>query len=132
MYKKIYISDDDDEVRFDYLSEPITFNKMLRPYKEITMKEYFDQINLWHFTYDGFFQLFRDEARAVMGTDYVVDVFCCFNEDAGYARATDHTGKIKFFRIGCEHDYELIDEDFCSYTYKCKKCGNVITMPNGR
>lgn len=131
MYKKVHVND--EEVNFNYLSEPLNFNRMPKPYKEITMKEYFDQINLWHFTYDGAFQLFRDEARAVMDTDYVIDVFCCFNEDAGYARAVDYcTGTMKFFRIGCEHDYELIDSDYISNTYKCKKCGNVITTPNGR
>lgn len=87
MYRKVYVPD--EEVGFDYLSEPLNFNKMPKPFREISIDEYFKQLNTWHFTYDGFFQIKNDEARSVVGNDMLTEVFCCFNEDSGYARAMD-------------------------------------------
>lgn len=131
MYKKVYVNDSD--IKFNYLIEPLRSNKMPRPFKKITIEEYFNQLSLWHFEYEDFFQLFGDEARLITEEDGLAKVFCSFNDDCGYARVVNtYTNKTSFFRIGCIHNYKIISEEPLTNTYKCSKCGNIITMSNGK
>ena len=44
MYELNYIKD--SEAKLDFLSEPIHFNKMPKPYTEISMEEYFFRLRL--------------------------------------------------------------------------------------
>lgn len=131
MYKKQYVPD--KEVDFKYLSEPLHYNKMPKPYKEINQKEYFEGLDEWYCDYSGSFQVLGEDAEKIFDSSYMAIVHCDFNGEAGWARAKDMTtGEYKFFKIGCDHDWELIDSDSLTNTYKCKKCGTIITQSNGR
>lgn len=131
MYKKQYVPD--KEVDFKYLSEPLHYNKMPKPYKEINQKEYFEGLDEWYCDYSAFFQVMDKDAEDMFGESCRANVYCDFNEEEGWARArSSKTGEYKFFRVGCKHDWGLISNDSLTNTYKCKKCGTIITQSNGR
>lgn len=132
MYKKIYIQD--DAVKLDYLSEPIHFNKMPKPYKEVSYKEYSAGCHMWHCEYSGFFQVGSKDAKDMFGEDcFYVSVYCEFNKEEGWAEAINNaTDEHKFYRIGCNHNWELTLSDSLTNTYRCKKCGTIVSKSNGR
>lgn len=124
---------DDGKVKLNFLSEPIHFNKMPRPYTEISMEEYFAGLDMWALNYTSFHQVIGEEAKSLGYEGRLVVVHCSFNGEEGFARLKiPGTNKYRFFRLGCKHNWELIESDSLTNTYKCKKCGTVIEVSNGR
>lgn len=123
----------DSEAKLSFLSEPIHFNKMPKPYVEISMEEYFAGLDRWALNYTDFHQVRGEDAAALGYEGRMVVVHTSYNGEEGFARLTvPGEERYRFFRLGCKHDWELIESDSLTNTYKCKKCGTVITESNGR
>lgn len=131
MYEFKYI--EDSKAKLDFLSEPIHFNKMPKPYTEISMEEYFSGLDSWALNYKDFHQVMGEDAKALGYEGKMVVVHTSYNGEEGFARLTiPGTNRYRFFRLGCKHDWELIGSDSLTNKYKCKKCGTVIEVSNGR
>ena len=131
MYEFIWI--DETKAKLPFLSEPLHFNKMPKPYTEISMEEYFSGLDSWALNYTDFHQVIGEDAKALGYEGQMVVVHTRYNGEEGFARLTiPGTNKYRFFRLGCKHDWELIGSDSLTNIYKCKKCGTTITMSNGQ
>lgn len=132
MYKFDYIINL-SEVKLDFLSEPLHFNRMPKPYVEISVEEYFAGLDSWALEYSDFHQVLGEDAKALGYEGQIVVVHTKYNGEEGFARLTvPGTNKYRFFRLGCKHDWEVIDSDSLTDTFRCKKCGTAVTISNGR
>ena len=123
----------ESKVKLSFLSEPLHFNKMPKPYTEISMEEYFSGLDMWALNYTGFHQVIGEDAKNLGYEGQMVIVHTSYNEEEGFARMNALGSKeYRFFRLGCKHDWELIGADSLTNKYRCKKCGTTITMSNGR
>ena len=134
MYKYQYVSE--EEVQFPYIESGCGFNSMPRPFIEITHDEWFRQTHMWAFQYYDYKQIMNKQDLVEMfGTDSgYAEAYIEYGISSAFVEVVKRYGNetiIKYFRIGCEHDWELISSDRISYTQKCKKCGSIRELPTG-
>jgi hypothetical protein len=135
MYKYTHV--DRDLQTFPYIESGYGFNDMPKPFTEITHKEWFTQTHMWAFEYYDYKQVMNKQDLVEMFGEDVgyAEAYIEFGCSTGFAEVIKRYGNktiIKYFRIGCQHDWELIQSDSISYTQKCKKCGTVREVPTGR
>ena len=134
MYELVY----KNGIKLDYCEQNV--NGIPTPFEIITEDKWRELRHKWHNDYYSYEQIhLKDQLQQL------------FNVDSGYAEAyIDYNNEyavaeiIKKFwqdremkqqrvyvKIGCNHEWELIDENRLSYTHKCKKCGTIIETPTG-
>lgn len=93
------------------------YNDYPRPITYIKPVEYFEAVNSYMIRYTDSRQIFNKG-------DCIKGLNLQFFDENGYGVETDYVeNKIKFFKIGCKHDYEEKKIRNQYYGYKCKKCG---------
>jgi hypothetical protein len=115
-------------------------NQFPRPFVEISEKEYWAGIHHWvgqAVEYrqvsaqadPAFFDVLNGDLL-VSDRNYVrgITVRIQWNHDYAWAVATykgtrDEVGTVRYFKIGCHHDYEHWSPAMSDQCYRCKKCG---------
>lgn len=94
------------------------YNKAPTGLKELTEKEFVEHFHAAPFNYVETRQVFDFEKGMLPITMYWVD------QSSGYAISFHYyDGKLRFFKFGCEHDWETTLRRMCYEEMKCKKCG---------
>ena len=134
MYKYTHV--DRDLQMFPYIKSGYAFNDMPRPFVEITHDEWFKQTHMWAFDYYDYKQIMNKQDLVEMfGTDSgYAEAYIEYGISSAFVEVVKRYGNetiVKYFKTGCNHDWELISSDSISYTQQCKKCGTVREVPTG-
>lgn len=135
MYKYTHV--DGDLQTFPYIESGYRYNDMPRPFTEITYDEWFKQTHIWAFEYYDYKQVTnKQDLVEIFGADSgYAEVYIQYGISSAFAEVVKRYGNetiVRYFRVGCKHDWELVSSDSISYTQKCKKCGTIREIPTGR
>jgi hypothetical protein len=115
--KKEYLQKNEYPVLI-YVKKLGTCNEIPEPLEYITTKEYFNNINTYATEYEDSKQIFEE------GKGHIKDLHIQYKHDYGWGYEKDYrNNKIRFFRVGCKHDYDVKNIGKCLNEYTCKKCG---------
>lgn len=123
-----------NDVKFDYCEQHI--NGIPTPFEIITEDEWRELRHKWHNSYYSYEQIhLKDQLTKIFDKDVgYAEAYIDYNGEYAVAEVIKNYGNekiIKYVKIGCKHDWELISSDRISYTQKCKKCGSVRELPTG-
>ena len=131
---------------FSFLSEKLNFNKMPKPFFEMTKEEFERSAGVYMPNYIDIGQVMDKEDYEkitgevpALGSHVRMTYF--YYDTFGLAIAIipqfeDKTGKLsfisKYFRLGCKHEHLTpISNDGLVRTFKCEDCGSVIEEQTG-
>jgi len=129
MYKLEKVPD----LEFKYLSEPLHFNKMPKPYRSISRSKFEELSRNYSPNYidNGQVHDLDDSrwAKDVKLSYYEARYY--FYETYAIARIETHkrtnnrkiTVKYRYYILGCNHEWEFVSGDKFSTKCRCKKCG---------
>lgn len=138
MYELIYRNNKD--VKLDYC-DCSSYNRIPTPFTVITEDEWRDLRHKWANSYYSFHQAMNEEQLKEVfkgNPDYIggyADVYVDYNSEYAVAEIIKNynTKKVRaYVKIGCQHEWELIESDSISYKHKCKKCGTIVEMCTGK
>ena len=109
------------------------YNKLPEPYHEISEDEFFKRMAHFSADYKEFAQI------ALPGETSVRNCNTWWFSDGGFLQAFPmqwgliggkfkYTEKSRYFRLGCEHDFDRVNVGNCLNSYTCKKCGYSETI----
>lgn len=134
LYKLVPTHDE----KLNYCEEVI--NGIPTPFTIITMEKYNELKHMWHNNFYSYEQIHKkDQLLKLFGTDVgYAEAYIDYNGNYAVAEIIKNywqEGKMQqqrtYVKIGCDHDWELIEKDNISYTQKCKKCGTIREVPTG-
>lgn len=140
MYKLVWVSEDVLK-ECVYLTEKFHFNKMPKPFEEITEEQFYSHYDTYSPQYQGFGQICNNDDKKLLNMEKgYVEGHYYFYTDIALARVKHsyfsiEKGKTiveyKFYKIGCNHDWEVTGKDAFEINLKCKKCGCVTSQQTG-
>ena len=130
LYKQVPTHD----VKLNYCEEKC--NGIPTPFKLIDHDKWFKDRHMWAVNYTSYNQIhLKDQLMEIFGQDVgYAEAYIEYFGSYAIAEVIKNYGNeqtVKYVRIGCDHDWELIDSDRISYKQKCKKCGTIRELPTG-
>ena len=125
-------------IRLNYCEQHV--NGIPTPFEIITEDEWRELRHRWHNDYYSYEQIhLKDQLKALFNMDSgYAEAYIDYNSEYAVAEIIKNywqDGKMQqqiiYVKIGCKHEWELIDGDRISYIQKCKKCGSVRELPTG-
>lgn len=129
MYKLVV----DNDIKLDYCD--VKFNNIPTPFEIITEDKYRELKYRWHNEYHDFSQVFsKEQLKQLFGEEGgYANAYFEYNTEYGVAEVIrNYDNKRAYVKIGCKHEWELIESDSYTYVHKCKKCGTINEVPTGR
>jgi len=123
------------ELKFSWLADFGNYNKMPRPFQELSEGEFWYQYRSWVPLYIEDRQI-HDLIPNEMKTLQIFWFSDCglaiqFPDKWDYKPNLHYVDKPKFYRIGCEHSFEELPNHTgwrCYHTYKCQICGHTYSV----
>ena len=129
MYELVYKSD----VELDYC-DLNNKRSIPTPFIIISEDEWRELRHRWANHYCDYKQVHdKEQLQQLFGTDSgYAEAYFDYNGHYGVAEIIKmYTNERAYIKIGCDHDWELVESDKISCTQRCKKCGCIIEIPTG-
>jgi hypothetical protein len=111
-------------MKFGWLEEYGSFNRIPQPFMKLTDATFADIAKRGTPEYMEYRMLAIIEKDA----DKYIPSMIYWYKDTGIMIVFDETTFMRFYQLGCQHDYDEIDTGKDRVDIKCKKCGYTDTI----